>query len=318
MRVCCKSMARSFFGILLLMAVSMTISGCGAKQRSNADPSADEALESANHLARSAFDKGMYKQAAGIYQKVLGMAYVRNDAAVILDTRYNLALCLMELERYPEAMRLVKQVQDEASIGDDKMPPDLLLLEATIFYRDNRLDDSWAATEEILAVNPSSSTTLQAKTYFLRGLISSDRNDAAGIGEAVRNLGPAEVEMVKSDRMELQGRLAMAEKRWEQAIIDLDQATRLRREYRDYRRMAITLALSAAASEKAGRTEDAAGRYLQAGRSAAFRDDRSSARKWLIQAARLFNQVGNDALTAEADALLLQLGDTSDSSSLPN
>ncbi len=90
----------------MLIAVGMMIYGCGAKQKNSADPPADEALESANHLARSAFDKGMYKQAAGIYEKVLGMAYVRNDAAVILDTRYNLAICLMELERYPEALKL--------------------------------------------------------------------------------------------------------------------------------------------------------------------------------------------------------------------
>ena len=305
----CIPTAPTFFSLLLLAAICMTINGCGATPKNSAVPSVDEALESTNHVARSAFEKGMYKQAAGIYQTVLEMAYVRNDPGVILNTRYNLAICLMELERYPEAIKLVNQVHEELLVENESMPLDLLLLEATIFYRNNQMDDSWKTTEKILAGHTSSSPTIKAKTYFLRGLIASDRQDIAGIRESMQKMGQPESLVVQSARIELQGRLAMAENRWDQAITFLDQATRLRREVQDYRRMAITLALSAAASEKTGNTVAAAAGYLQAGRSAAFRDDRSNARKWLTQAAVLFKQAGNDALTAESKALLSALDD---------
>lgn len=307
---------RYLLGVLLLVGMSMAINGCGAKQQKSTDASGDGALESINHLARSAFEKKMYKQAAGIYQTVLGMAYVRNDSAVILDTRYNLAICLMELERYPDAIKLVNQVREELSIGDEKMPSDFLLLEATIFYRNDRLEDSWEVTENILAVNASLTPTIRAKTSYLRGLISSQRNDIAGIREAIRNIGQSEIMTVKADQMELQGRLAMAENSWNQAVFDFDQVTHLRRENRDYRRMAITLALSATASEKSGRLAAAAGKYLQAGRSAAQREDRSNARKWLSQAALLFGQTGNVALAAESNSFLYGLNDESKPSNL--
>ena len=308
--------APSLFNLFFLVAICMMINGCGATPRNSTEPAVDEALESTNHVARSAFEKGMYKQAAGIYQTVLQMAYVRNDPTVILNTRYNLAICLMELERYPEAMNLINQVREELLVESEKMPPDLLLLEATIYYRNNQLEDSWRTTDKILTGNASSPPTIKTKTCFLRGLIASDRNDLAGLHEAMQNMGQPESLVVQSDRKELQGRLALAEKKWDQAIIVLDQATRLRRENQDYRRMAITLALSAAASEKVGKTEAAAARYLQAGRSAAFRDDRSNARTWLTRAALLFNQAGNDALFAESQSLLSRLSDKSNSANL--
>jgi len=302
---------RYFFGILFLVIISMMINSCGARQKGSADAPEDEALISTNHLARFAFEKGMYEQAAGIYQKVLRMAYVRNDSVVILDTRYNLAICLMELERYQEAINLINQVREELSIGGERMPPNLLLLEATIFYRKDQPEDSWKATEMLLAVNTPLSPTIRAKTYYLRGLISSHRNDIAGIRESIKKMGEPEFVTVMADQKELQGRLAMAENNWNQAIIELDQATRLRRENHDYRRMAITWALSATASEKAGKIEIAASRYLQAGRSAAVREDRSNAHKWLTQAALLFNQLGNDALAAESNSLLYELDEGS-------
>lgn len=302
-------MVRYLFGVLLLVVISMTINGCGTKQNKSTEPSPDEALESINHLARSAFEKGMYKQAAGIYQTVLDIAYVRNDSAVILDTRYNLSICLMELERYPEAIAIVTKVREELSIEDKKMPPDFLLLEATILYRNDRLEESWNVTENILANNASRSPMIQAKTNYLRGLLSSRRNDIEGIRESIGNIGQPGFTMVKADQIELQGRLAMAENNWNQAIIDFDRVTHLRMETGDYRRMAITLALSAKANEKAGRTEVAAGKYLQAGRSAALRENRSHATKWLNQATLLFDQIGNDAMADESRSFLYGFDD---------
>ena len=317
MRPCCLLIPiyRFFISILVLVVMTIAINGCGARQKNGADPYVDEALESANHLAQSAFEKGRYQQAAGIYQTVLGLGYSRNDASVILATRYNLALCLMELGQYPEAQKLLSQAYAELALGDKKIPEDLLLLEATILYRENRLEDSWAITQQILD-SGSPSPTIITRTSFLRGLIASGKNDMAGIDAAIFNMGQPQSVVLRADKAELQGRLAMAKNKWEEAIVALDQATSLRRESLEYRRMAISLALSAAASEEAGRPEVAAGRYLQAGRSAAYREDRLNARKWLTQAALLFDRLGNNTLSAEANSYLSQLDVESKSSPL--
>ena len=302
---------RSLLLVLLLLVTSMMMNGCGAKQNRSKLTSADEALESINHLARATFEKGKYKQAAGMYQRVLDMAYIRNDSTVILDTRYNLAICLMELERYPEAIKLMDQVRGEFSIRDGQMPPDFLLLDATIFYRNDQLDDSWVVTENILALNVSLSPLIRTKTHYLRGLIYSRRDNVAGIRESIDNINQPGSMMVTADQIELQGRLAMADNNWNQAIIDFDQATHLRRQDCDYRRMAITLALSAAASEKAGEIEAAAGKYLQAGRSAVLRENQANARTWLNQAALLFERIGNDVLATESHSFLETIGEES-------
>ena len=302
-------MFRYVFVVLSLAFLILTINGCGSKHNKTAVAPENEVLQSLNHLARSTFGKGQYKQAVLIYQRVLDMAYVRNDLPVILDTRYNLAICLMELERYPEAINLVTQIHEDLLIRDKKTPPDVLLLEATIFYRNDQVDDSWGITGNILSINASLSPLIRAKTYYLRGVISSGKNDIAGIRQSIANYGQPGLVMDVADKTELEGRLAMAENNWNKASIDFDKVTDLRRQNYDYRRMANSLALSAAACEKAGRTEAAAVKYLQAGRSAALKGSKPKSQKWLNQAALLFDKIGKEALAAEAKSFLYGTND---------
>jgi tetratricopeptide (TPR) repeat protein len=305
----------SFFstlGLLGWVVVVMSISGCGATPKKKIETPIDQELETANRMARFAFDKGDVQQAAAAYRRALAQAYVRNDSQAILNARYNLAVCMMTLEHYSEALNLVDQALEALAASNEKIPADLLLLQATIFYRLDRMPDAWQVTQKILERSASLSSSTKARTHFLRGLIASHNEDPVGIRQSIDNMGQSESQTVASDQAELQGRLAMLEEKWNQAVVDLDQSIRLRRESRDYRRMAIALALSADACQAAGRTEAAASRFLQAGRSAALRDDRSRARQWLTQAALLFEQIGNQALRAEAQLLLSGLEDGSD------
>ena len=236
-------------------------------------------------------------------------AYVRNDSSAILDHRYNLAVCLMELQEYSEALRLVKQAKDDLLANDQEILPDLHLLEATIFFRSGRPEESWRITEKALSDQIELSPAVHAQTHYLRGLISSRRNDLSALRESISEMGQPESDSLKAALAELRGRLAMAEKKWDDAVLFLDEAALSRMISLDYRRMAVCLALAAEASEHAGHTASAASRYLQAGRSAMLRGERSNGRVWLIQAAELFERLGNDTLAVESRSLLSELQD---------
>jgi tetratricopeptide (TPR) repeat protein len=294
---------------LLAIAMVICINGCGSTPKNTIEPAVDAEAEGTQRMAQFAFDNGHYGQAASLYRKALAQAYIRNDSIAILDGRYNLALCLMELKQYPQALQLVEQAKADLITSGDRPPSDLLLLEATILFRKDQITNSWNVTETILSTHNEQNPIIHAKTHFLRGLIADRRNDVVALRETISVMGQPENDLLKSDLSELNGRLAMAEKDWSRASWFLDESSRLRKKNRDYRRMAITLSLAAEAAENMEETSVAATRYLQAGRSAALNDDPANARKWLSQAAVLFDEIDNEALAAEARSLLDEMND---------
>ena len=303
----CRQAVLSFLCSVVLVFSAVTITACGTSPEKGTEPESDAKLETANRLARFAFENEEYQQATDLYRRALDRAYLRDDSAAILDAQYNIAVCLLELERYAEALAAVRQTKEEMTFRGLQLPPEIYLLEATILYRSGRLDDAWRITKDILAYRRNETPLIYAKTNFLRGLISSHRKDVDGMREAINSMGQPQNPILKSDLAELRGRLAMAQNKWDQAVGFFDEATGYRRETLDYRRMAMMQALSAEASEKAGKTGASASRYFQAGRSAALRGDHSNARLWLTQATRLFLQIGNDALAAESRALIAEV-----------
>jgi tetratricopeptide (TPR) repeat protein len=282
----------------------LMFAGCGSTPKKATEPPRDRELNAAVRTARYAFEHGNYREAAGIYRTALTRAYIRNDSEAILDIRYNLAVCLLELGKLKEALELVQQARADLAASGERIPSDLRLLEATVLYREDRLNRSWKVTESILSPAGDASSLVRAKTHFLRGLIADSRGELSALRESIKRMGQSGNVAMRSDRAELRGRAAMAEERWEQAARYLDAAASLRRQSRDYRRMAISLALAAEASRRAGQERQAASLFLQAGRSAAMRGSRSSARMWLTQAARLFDRLGDGEMAAAARGIL--------------
>lgn len=291
----------------VLMALIVIAAGCGSTQKAPAGPPIDQDLERLNRAARLAFEKRQTEQAADLYRKALERAFVRGDLSAIVDARYNLALCLMELGEYPQALDMIGQAQAELSRAGRNIQADFHLLEATILYRDGRLSKSWEVTDTIIGFWMPQPPVILSRTYFLRGLIAAEGGDAARLNEAIAKMGDASDDTLRADRSELIGRLAIIEGRWDQAIASLDEAAGLRRQVFEYRRMAIAVALSAEACERAGRPGQAAERYLQAGRSAALVGDASSAQKWLSSAVRLSEQSDDPSIAKEARVHLARI-----------
>ena len=293
--------------VLLLAAVILILSGCGSSAPKQKGPTPDADLEKFNRAARLAFDKGRLQQAASFYRKALDRAYVRDDTAAILDAQYNLAVCLMNLQSYEEALDVVQDANTEMTFSGNDRSVDFLLLEATILHRRGDLDEAWKITDQILSTGTQASSVIRSKTHFLRGLIASEQGDMDQMRAAIAALGQPEQPRLLADRQELVGHLAAAEQKWDAAIDAFDFSAKLRRETLDYRGMVKVLALAGKAGEKAGRAKEASIRYLRAGRSAMLQGLFDNAQKWLTRAEQIASTAGEAQIAEEAQIYLWQL-----------
>ena len=294
--------------ISLLMAVAvLTLSGCGSSPPRQKAPAPDQELERFNSAARQAFDRGRFEPAANFYRKALERAYVRDDAAAILDAQYNLAVCLLNLQSYDEALDAVRGAKTEMALADHRQSVDFLLLEATLLHRGGDLNAAWQLTDQILSTPLQRSPVIKSKTYYLRGLMASERGDPDQLRAALTALGQPEQSRLRADRQELAGRLALVEQNWDAAIEAFDSASNLRREALDYRGMVRALVLAGEANEKAGRSREAAILYFKAGRSAFFKGQMGDAEKWLNHSVRLASTAGEDNIIQEARSHLKQI-----------
>ncbi len=294
-----------FIGLLMAVAV-LTLSGCGSSPPKQKGPAPDKELQRFNSAARQAFDKSRFEQAANFYRKALERAYVRDDTAAILDAQYNLAVCLLNLQSYDEALEVVRCANTEMALADHGKSVDFLLLEATVLHRGGDLNAAWQATDQILSIPSQSSSIIKSKTHFLRGLMASEQEDLDQLRVEITALGQPEQSRLRADYQELVGRLAMAGQNWDAAIDAFDNATNLRREMLDYRGMVRVVVLAGEASQKAGRTREAAIYYLRAGRSAFWQDQFDDARQWLNESIQLATSANEDQIIEEARSLLRQ------------
>jgi tetratricopeptide (TPR) repeat protein len=295
-----------FIGLLMAAAV-LTLSGCGSSAPRQKGPPIDEDLERFNRAGRLAFDKGRLQQAASFYRKALDRAYVRDDTAAILDAQYNLAICLMNLQAYAEALVVVQHATTEMALAGHGPSVDFLFLEATLLHSSGDSGKAWKITDQILSPATQASTLIKRKTHFLRGLIASKQGDLDQLRAAIAALGQPQQIQLRADRQELVGHLAMTEKNWDAAVEAFDATTKLRREALDYRGMVKVLALAGNAGEKAGRAKEASIRYLRAGRSAGLQGLFDDALKWLTRAEQIANTANEAQIALEARIYLRQL-----------
>ena len=294
--------------IRLLIVISLfTSAGCGSRQIAPAGPPVDKDLERTNRAARTAFENGRVQQAADLYRQTLERAYLRDDLTAAIDAKYNLAVCLTLLQSDREALELVEQAGEELTRAGQPVTPDILFLEATIRYRLGQSQEAWQLTEVILKDPDKIPSVAQSQTQYLRGLIANDRGDPATLKTEITALGKSDSPVVRADREELIGHLALMERSWNEAVLAFDEAAALRRQMLDYRGMVKALAKAGEASERAGRLVPASRRYLRAGQSAALQDNAEQARMWLTHAALLAAQGGDENIAREARLQLAQL-----------
>lgn len=283
---------------LFLTLLIVAFGGCSSAPPEQDRSGIDEAFERTSQAARRAYDNGKLQQALGLYNQALDRAYILDDLNAIVDSQYNLAVCLIGLHSYEPALERVNQAKAEFARANQGIPADFLLLEAIVLYRIDQADDAWQLTEKILLDSSRLSLAIQSKTHFLRGLIAYKRDDITQLRIEIAALGKPSVTGLRADREELIGRLAALEGKWDEAIGAFDSTAELRREDSDYGEMANALAMAARSCEQAGRLSEASKRYLRAGRSVSQQGRNPDALKWLDLAEKLAVSAG-DELTAK-------------------
>jgi tetratricopeptide (TPR) repeat protein len=293
-------------GLLLAIAI-LVFGGCGSSAPLQKGPAMDEDLERFNRAAQQAFETGRLQQATAFYRKALERAYIRDDYRAVLDAQYNMAICLINLQSYAEASEVIQQAKTEMAMAGQSVAADFFLLEATVLHLQEDSDAAWKITDQILAATPPASSIIQSKTYFLRGLIAGKQGDTDKLREAIASMGQPNLLQLRADRHELLGHLALLEQEWEKAIEAFETVAELRREALDYRGMVKALALAGKASEKAGHANEAAIRYLRAGRSAALQGQFDHALNWLNQAEQIAKSAGEVQIVQKARVYLREL-----------
>lgn len=291
--ICC--LACLCVGIILIAG-----GGCGSSPTEQSLAEVDEEFERLNRVARTAFDHGRFRQAADLYNQALKRAYVLDDVNAIVDSQYNLAVCLVKLHDYDQALEQVRQSRAELTRAGRRIPADILLLEATVVYRMGNLDDAWQLTDTIILDPSRLSEAIRSKTHFLRGLIAAEWDDINQLRQEIVSLEIPSAVGLRADREELVGRLAMAQSNWNEAIEAFDKTAEFRRDDFDYSEMVNALALAAWACEQAGKLSDASRRYLRAGRSAARQGESREALNWLSRAEKLAGKAGDELTAKEA------------------
>ena len=296
---------RRFFTVRFLAGLSLAIIlgsglGCSSSPPEQGRSVVDDEFERTSRAARTAFDNGKFQQAVNLYNQALERAYVLDDLNAIVDSQYNLAVCLTGLRSYGPALERVNQAKIELARSSRSIPADILLLEATIQHRLGNLDDAWQLTEKISQESNLASAAVIGKTHFLRGLIANAKGDISQLRREIAFLDTPAVIGLRSDREELAGLLSMAKGNWHEAAEAFDRTAELRREDFDYSGMVNALAQAAWSYEQAGKLSEASKRYLRAGRSAAQQGENRDALKWLNRAEKLAVEAGDEFTAKQA------------------
>ena len=141
------------------------------------------------------------------------------------------------------------------------------------------------------------------RAWFIRGLVSADRSDTAGLAQAIAALPPTKQADLDADRQELQGRAALLANDSAAALGLFEQSASNRQQALDYRGMARALSLAGDAALRSGRAADAADLFLRAGRSALLQGDMAIATPLLKRAEDLGKQTGQTGIVEEVTRL---------------
>jgi tetratricopeptide (TPR) repeat protein len=283
------------------------LAGCGgAAPPSPAEPG-DRDLVSSWRLARFAFERGQYDQAAILYQRVLERAYARDDLEAIGDVGYELAVVDLRRNRPDDAIVRARDTREELARRGTEPFAELYLVEGIGHYREGDSDAALRSADRAIALASAADHPVLAPAHYLRGTIAADRGETEELAIIVAALGKPAADALRADRLELGGRLYLMQGRPDLALSAFGDSARLRRTTEDYRGMARALAFAGEAATAAGRDAEAADLYFRAGRSAEVEGQFAEAREWLASVARIADRTGQTVIRDQAAARLEQL-----------
>ena len=286
----------SLLSLLLLAA-------CGGGGPADTGPPPDVKLDQANKAGTQALSMDLPSVAVRQYKVALSRAYERDDAGAIGDVAYNLALAQMKAGDSKGAIATAREARGELVRRRAPVPPELILVQAAAAYRSGDLGGAASAAQEVLDSGAKDQDAVR-RAWFIRGLVSADRSDTAGLAQAIAALTPPTKQAdLEADRQELQGRAALLAGDSAAALSLFEQSASNRQQALDYRGMARALSLAGDAALRSGRAADAADLFLRAGRSALLQGDMATATPLLKRAEDLGKQTGQTGIVEEVTRL---------------
>lgn len=264
---------------------ALMFSGCSTPPAP--DPEKVE-LSRVTTTARTAFEQGSASQAARLYVRALKMARVQDDPVEIGNNAYNLAACLIAIEKCDDARSLLREAKREFERA--KRPVTLiLLLDAKAARLQGNTDEALALAEQVLAsLKEGDCGTYPLQVALLRTQIACDRGDGAmskaEFAKAQKELQGTGDLILKADASGIAGRIALLENDPARAAQEYDRQADDYRRAGKYRDMALALGSAGQAYLDASALQPSVDRFYRSARSLHAQGDELAALK-MVEAA---------------------------------
>jgi tetratricopeptide (TPR) repeat protein len=290
------------------LAAVLAAAGCSATEPDEPDNPEIERLEEA---ARSAFDVGQIERAARYFQRLLEVARSGDDAALIGDTAFNLAVCHYALGRMEQALAYLGEARAELDRCGES-PADALLLEARIARHKGRAAEAGALCRRIVALpEEDAETAVRVQAHVIEVLIACDSGDAgaAETGMAAVNdlLSGTDDPAAHARAARASGSVRSLRGDHAAAAADFDREAGAYRDAGRFHEMARALVRAGEAHREAGDHAAAADRLFRAARSLAAQGETAAAGEIAQRALAAAGLSGNGDLVNRCRNLMDEL-----------
>lgn len=251
--------------ILPVLGALCLLAGCspgGGTARS------DQAYRDAMETGASEVALGHPAQAAVQYRRALDRAILRDDAAQIHDSGFNLATAALQDGRPGDALAALDEADRALGLRGrtetSAERADLSLVRAAALYSrgdaaggdrargDLARGDLGGAESAAAAAMGAADPAVSARAAYLLGLCAFDRGDAAQLSAMLGKLAPSRDPVIRTDALDLSARVSLLKNQPEVALSEERSVIDGRRDEGDYNGMRRALLLAARAAAQAG------------------------------------------------------------------
>lgn len=293
---------------IMLMGLAALLAGCATSSPKIEGPEirdTDPMIVQLSATARQAFDAGETGTAVVMYRRALARARAMDNSTEIGRIAYNLAACMVELEEWAEAEKLLAEAEQETLRAGGQAGP-ILILAAETARRRGEVRQAEALLDR-METRPVSDA-LRGQAYVMRAELACDRNDtsrAVGFLQRARGfLGKTAEPGLAGAIAHVTGRLAELEKAWAKAGGEFDREAASLQQAGRLPEMAEALDRAGRNYLKATLPDQASDRFYRSARSWMAQGDVIQALHVIEQAVQMKPEEGGDP---EVMAVIAQL-----------
>ncbi len=297
------------------LVMCLLAAGCASPtpQESATDPE----LARVATTARLAFDGGSAEQAARLYARSLAMARAVDDSLEIGNNAYNLAACLIAIDRYGDAREYLSEARREFERAH-RDPAPVILLDAKAARLQGKADEALALADQVLATTKGeTSDSYKVQVALLKAEVACDRSDAAAAKTAMavadKTMASVSDPALSAVAANVAARINLVENDPGKAAMQYDRETEFYRQARKYHDMALAMGRAGRAYLDAGILTPAEDRLYRAARTLFGQGDELGALKLIEPALNAADKAGDKDAALRATALFKEIKESVES-----